>query len=43
MSLIVRDATLEDAGDILTIYNYAALNTTAVWTDGAVDLDSRRE
>ena len=43
MSLIVRDATLEDAGDILTIYNYAALNTMAVWTDGAVDLDSRRE
>ena len=43
MSLIVRDATLEDAGDILAIYNYAALNTTAVWTDGAVDLDSRRE
>ena len=43
MSLIVRDATVEDAADILAIYNYAALNTTAVWTDGAVDLDSRRE
>ena len=43
MSLIVRDATLEDAADILAIYNYAALNTTAVWTDGAVDLASRRE
>ena len=42
MSLIVRDATLEDAGDILAIYNHAALNTTAVWTDGPVDLDSRR-
>src|SRR5258708_30232312 len=43
MSLIVRDATLEDAADILAIYNFAALNTTAVWTDGAVDLASRRE
>ncbi|WBL78543.1 N-acetyltransferase family protein [Bradyrhizobium xenonodulans] len=43
MSLIVRDATLEDAGDVLAIYNYAALNTTAVWTDGPVDLESRRE
>lgn len=30
MSLIVRDATPEDAADILAIYNYAALNTTAV-------------
>ncbi|MGL9623896.1 N-acetyltransferase family protein [Bradyrhizobium sp. U531] len=43
MSLIVRDATLEDAADILTIYNYAALNTTAVWTDGPADLASRRD
>ncbi|WP_426612001.1 N-acetyltransferase family protein [Bradyrhizobium sp. McL0616] len=43
MSLIVRDATLEDAADILAIYNYAALNTTAVWTDGPADLGSRRE
>ncbi|MBR0729619.1 N-acetyltransferase [Bradyrhizobium japonicum] len=43
MSLIVRDATLEDAEDILAIYNYAAINTTAVWTDGPADLDSRRE
>ena len=43
MSLIVRDATLEDAEDILAIYNYAVLNTTAVWTDGAVNLASRRE
>lgn len=42
MSLIVRDATLEDAEDILAIYNYAALNTTAVWTDGPADLASRR-
>jgi len=30
MSLIVRDATLEDAADILAIYNHAALNTTAL-------------
>lgn len=43
MPLIVRDATLEDAGDILAIYNYAAINTTAVWTDGPVDLASRRD
>lgn len=42
MSLIVRDATLEDAADILGIYNFAALNTTAVWTDGPADLPSRR-
>lgn len=42
MPLIVRDATLEDAADILAIYNYAALNTTAVWTDGPADLASRR-
>ena len=43
MSLIVRDATLEDAEDVLAIYNFAAINTTAVWTDGPADLDSRRE
>ncbi|WGD52135.1 GNAT family N-acetyltransferase [Bradyrhizobium sp. CB1650] len=43
MSLIVRDATLEDAEDILAIYNFAALNTTAVWTDGPADLASRRD
>lgn len=43
MPLIVRDATLEDAEDILAIYNFAAINTTAVWTDGPADLDSRRE
>jgi L-amino acid N-acyltransferase YncA len=43
MSLIVRDATMEDAADILAIYNFAALNTTAVWTDGPADLNSRRD
>ena len=43
MSLIVRDATLEDAEDILAIYNFAAINTTAVWTDGPTDLESRRD
>jgi phosphinothricin acetyltransferase len=43
MSLIVREATLEDAADILAIYNFAALNTTAVWTDGPSDLEARRE
>ncbi|OAF12872.1 acetyltransferase [Bradyrhizobium neotropicale] len=41
--MIVRDATLEDAADILAIYNFAALNTTAVWTDGPADLASRRD
>lgn len=43
MPLIVRDATLEDAEDILAIYNFAAINTTAVWTDGPADLASRRD
>ncbi|MFT4118052.1 GNAT family N-acetyltransferase [Bradyrhizobium sp.] len=43
MSLIVRDATLEDASAILAIYNHAALNTTAVWTDSPADLGSRRD
>ena len=43
MSLIVRDATIEDAAEILEIFNDAALNTTAVWTDGPSDLESRRE
>ena len=43
MPLIVRDATLEDAADILAIYNFAAINTTAVWTDGPTDLASRRD
>lgn len=43
MPLIVRDATLEDAEDILAIYNHAAVNTTAVWTDGPADLVSRRD
>lgn len=43
MSLIVRDATLEDAADILAIYNHAAVHTTAVWTDGPADLASRRD
>ncbi len=43
MSLIVRDATLNDAAEILDIYNDAALNTTAVWIDGPSDLESRRD
>lgn len=43
MPLIVRDATVEDAADILAIYNHAAVNTTAVWTDGPSDLKSRRD
>ncbi len=41
MSLIVRDATPDDAAGILAIYNFAAIETTAVWTDGPSDLDAR--
>src|SRR5262249_7169250 len=43
MPLIVRDATMEDAADILAIYNFAALTTTGVGTAGAPDLQSRRD
>lgn len=42
MSLIVREATVDDAERILAIYNFAALHTTAVWTDGPSDLAARR-
>jgi len=41
--LTVRDATLDDAPAMLSIYNHAALNTTAVWTDAPSDLQSRRD
>lgn len=41
MSFVVRDALVEDAAGILPIYNFAALETTAVWTDGGSDLDGR--
>jgi L-amino acid N-acyltransferase YncA len=42
MQIIVRDATLGDLPSMLSIYNYAALNTTAVWTDRASDLAERQ-
>src|SRR3569623_763473 len=41
--LTVRDATLDDAPAMLSIYNHAAQNTTAVWTDAPSDLQSRRD
>jgi phosphinothricin acetyltransferase len=37
----IRDASQADASGILAIYNHAALETTAVWSDGASDLASR--
>ena len=42
MAIIVRDATMDDAAGILAIYNFVALNTTAVWTDGPSNLEERR-
>jgi L-amino acid N-acyltransferase YncA len=41
MALIVRDATMDDAPDILAIYNFVAMNTTAVWADDPSDLEAR--
>jgi L-amino acid N-acyltransferase len=41
MALIVRDATMDDAPEILAIYNFVVMNTTAVWADGPSDLDAR--
>ena len=35
MQMLLRDATLGDLPSILSIYNYAALNSTAVWTASA--------
>jgi L-amino acid N-acyltransferase len=42
MQVMVRDATLDDLPSILSIYNHAALNTTAVWTDSPSDLAERQ-
>jgi L-amino acid N-acyltransferase len=42
MQMLVRDATLGDLPSIMSIYNYAALNTTAVWTDSSSDLVERQ-
>lgn len=41
MSLTIRDATRADTAAILPIYNHAALETTAIWNEGASDLASR--
>jgi len=40
--MLVRDAIPGDLLRILSIYNHAATNTTAVWTDGASDIVERR-
>lgn len=42
MSSLIRDATPVDAAAILPIYNHAALNTTAIWNEGASDLAGRQ-
>jgi L-amino acid N-acyltransferase len=42
MQMLVRDATPGDLSRILSIYNHAALHTTAVWTDVASDVAERR-
>jgi L-amino acid N-acyltransferase YncA len=39
----VRDAREQDLPAILTIFNDAIVNTTAVWTDKPVDLADRRD
>ncbi|WP_425073847.1 N-acetyltransferase family protein [Sagittula sp. S175] len=38
----IRDAVESDLPAILTIYNDAVLQTTAIWNDTPVDLDNRR-
>ena len=42
MTLVIRDATPADAAAILPIYNHAALETTAIWNEGASDLAGRQ-
>ena len=39
--IVVRDARAADSAGIAAIYNDAALNTTAIWNDSAVDADNR--
>jgi L-amino acid N-acyltransferase len=41
MTLLIRDAIIADAAGILPIYNHAALETTAIWNEGASDLAGR--
>ena len=39
---ILRPAVEDDLPAILAIYNYAVLNTTAIWNSTPVDLHDRR-
>jgi phosphinothricin acetyltransferase len=39
--LQIRDANVNDAEGIMTIYNDAVLNTTAIWNEVAVDVANR--
>eukprot|EP01036_Dinobryon_divergens_P014126 gene14126-19069_t len=41
-NLILRDATEADLPAILAIYNHAVAETTAIWNETLIDLDSRR-
>ena len=41
MTVHVRDATLADLPGLLSIYNDAVTNTTAIWNDNPVDLANR--
>lgn len=43
MQMIVRDATPDDLPSVLAIYNHAAVNTTAVWTDSVSDFAERQD
>jgi len=43
MQMIIRDATPDDLPAILSIYNYAVLETTAVWSDALSDLAERQQ
>lgn len=39
----IRDATVGDAKGIMTIYNDAVLNTTAIWNEALVDTANREK
>ena len=43
MPCVIRSATESDLGPILEIYNYAVLQTTAIWYDTPADLEDRRQ
>ena len=42
MQMTIRDATPDDLPAILSIYNYAVLQTTAVWSESPSDLSERQ-